>query len=127
MNIRLLKLAAPAAAFSILALAGLNASAQAVTTAAPVANPPPATTPPTTANADTGYSGDAHGPAFRDIEDRITALEARSHGNRSAMAMLSKVKGEAKYRRARHGGELRDWDRELLNKQLDQVAAKVGG
>ena len=144
-NIRLLALAAAA-----LALTGSAALAQATssttttvisdrngvpqavgvagtTSAAPVANPPPSTTPPTTANADTGYAGTAHGPAFRDIDDRIAALEARAKGDRSAMAMISKVKGEAKYRRARHGGELRDWDRELLNKQLDQVSATVGG
>lgn len=96
------------------------------TATAPVANPPPRTTPPTTANADTGYSGALHGQAFHEIEPRIAELQGKAHGNRKATAMLSKIQGEAKYRRARHGGELRDWDRELLNKQLDQVQAMLG-
>lgn len=96
------------------------------TSAAPIANPSLQTTPPTSGNADTGYSGDLHGPAFHEIEPRIADLETKAHGKRKAMAMLSKIKGEAKFRRARHGGELRDWDRELLNKQLDQVQAMLG-
>jgi hypothetical protein len=76
--------------------------------------------------ADTGYTGDLQGRAFRDVDQRIAALEARVQGNRRASAALSKIKGEEKYRRARHDGELRDWDRELLNKQLDQLESSLG-
>jgi hypothetical protein len=119
------------AALAALALVTTPAAALAqatstLTASAPVANPPPQTTPSTTANADTGYAGDAHGAAFRDIDQRIGALEGKVGKNRKAAAALSKIKGEAKYRRARHGGELRDWDRELLNKQLDQLEASLG-
>ena len=136
---------APLAALSLAALIAGPAFAQATSTttviengrgqpiavvgttaAAPVANPSTATTPPTTANADTGYTANVQGPAFRDVDARIAAASAKVGHNRRAAAMLSKIKGEARYRRARHGGELRDWDRELLNKQLDQLDAMMG-
>ena len=95
------------------------------TASAPVANPSAATTPPTTANADTGYTGDLQGKAFHSVEERIAMAEGKVT-TKAQRAMLAKIKGEAKFRRARHGGELRDWDRELLNKQLDQLQAMTG-
>ena len=122
-----MKIVATLAAVSAIALMGAAAHAQSVTASAPVANLPPMTTPPTTANADTGYSGSLHGQAFREIEPRIADLRGKAGGKRAALGQLSKIEGEAKYRRSRHGGELRDWDRELLNKQLDQVQAMIGG
>ena len=87
----------------------------------PVANPPPATTERGPGNADTGYSGQLQGAAFRDVYERITADEQKMGGNRHAMMQLRAIKAEADQRRARHGGELRDWDRELLNKKLGMV------
>ena len=43
------------------------------------------------------------------------------------MSSLRAIKNEAAFRRQRHGGELRDWDRELLNQRLDKVAAMLRG
>lgn len=95
---------------------------------APVPNPPPRTdsTDPNS-HADTGYTGQAYGASFRDIDARIAALSGRVGANRKAAAELRSIKSEEAYRRARHGGELRDWDRELLIKKLDSLQAMVGG
>jgi len=38
-----------------------------------------------------------------------------------AMAQLSAIRQELKYRIARHNGDLRDWDRELINQKLDAL------
>ena len=76
--------------------------------------------------------------AFYDVEARIDRVTERvnaaraSHAltpgaARQAMASLRAIKSEAAFRRQRHGGELRDWDRELLNQRLDKVAAMVRG
>ena len=92
----------------------------------PVPNPPPATTERGPGTADPMYSGELKGQAFLDVEGRIAAVEGKAAGNRRAMSMLRSIKGEAAQRRARHGGELRDWDRELLNKKLDTVEGMVG-
>ena len=116
---------APLAGLAAASLIAGAASAQAVTAAAPVPNPPPATTPPTTV-ADPGYTGALQGPAFRDVDARIAAVTPKAHGKK-AMSMLNSIKGEERMRKARHGGELRDWDRELLNKKLDQLEGMVGG
>ena len=92
-----------------------------VTASQPVANPPPATTERGPGTADTGYAGQLQGPAFLDVFARISADEAKMAGNRRGLSQLRAIKAEATQRRARHGGELRDWDRELINKKLDQV------
>ena len=92
-----------------------------VTASQPVANPPPATTERGPGTADPGYSGSLQGPAFRDVFERISADEQKMAGNRHGMMQLRAIKAEATQRRARHGGELRDWDRELINKRLDQL------
>ena len=98
-----------------------------VTAAMPVPNPPPRTDSANpNSNADTGYSGQTYGATFRDIDQRISALEPRVGRNRKASSQLRAIKSEEAVRRARHGGELRDWDRELLNKKLDAVDAMVG-
>ncbi len=111
-------LAAPAVAFA--------QPAPGVTASQPVPNPPPGTVAPGPGTADPMYSGALKGQAFLDVDARIAADEAKMSGDRKGMAALRAIKGEAKVRRARHGGELRDWDRELLNKRLDQVEG-VGG
>ena len=87
----------------------------------PVANPPPTTTDNNRSMADTGYTGPAAGPQFYDVEAKIDAAMAKMQGNKRAEAQLRAIKAEAKVRRARHGGELRDWDREFLDKKLQQV------
>ena len=84
----------------------------------PVPNPPPSTTERGPGNADTGYSGQLQGAAFRDVFERISADEQKMAGDKRGMAQLRTIKSEAMARKARHGGELRDWDRELINKKL---------
>ena len=100
--------------------AAAQAMMQTTTTAsAPVANPSPATTNNNPReNADPGYMGGLGGSSFRDVDARIAAAE-RTMGPKKLRA----IKAEAAMRRARHGGELRDWDRELLNKKLDALGA----
>ena len=100
---------------------GQPVAAANVTASQPVANPSAATTPPTTAMADTGYTGPAAGPQFYDVEAKIDAAMTKMAGNRRAEAQLRAIKADAKVRRARHGGELRDWDREYLDKKLQAV------
>ena len=97
-----------------------------VTASQPVSNPPPQTTSGGPGTADPMYSGALKGQAFLDVDARIAAAQAKVGGNRKAMAMLNSIKGEAKVRRARHGGELRDWDREFLNKKLDALEGMTG-
>lgn len=100
---------------------GQPLAAATVTASQPVANPPPQTTERGPGTADTGYSGQLQGPAFRDVWQRISADEQKMGGNKRAASQLRAIKAEATQRRARHGGELRDWDRELINKKLDQL------
>lgn len=97
--------------------------ARGVVASQPVANP--GDSRPDT-HADTGYTGTAYGAAFRDIDARIAALSAKTGGHGKAASALSAIKSEELVRRKRNGGELRDWDRELLNKRLDAVEAMVG-
>ena len=92
-----------------------------VTASQPVANPPPQTTEPGPGTVDPGYSGALQGQAFRDVWARISADESKMAGNKRGMSQLRAIKAEATQRRARHGGELRDWDRELINKKLDAL------
>jgi hypothetical protein len=63
---------------------------------------------------------------FYDIEARIDAAMQQAQGSRKAMSQLRALKSEAAYRRARHGGEFRDWDRELLSRRLNQAMASAG-
>lgn len=123
---RTLVLAAAAAA--LLAAPSLAAAqeVQTTTTASqPVPNPPPQTTAGGPGTVDPMYSGALKGPAFLDVDARIAAAEGKVKGGKGA-ALLRSIKSEAKVRRARHGGELRDWDRELLNKKLDQLEGMTG-
>ncbi len=70
-------------------------------------------------NAASAYVGADKG-AFYDVEARIDAALAQAK-SKHAMSQLRAIKSEANFRKARHGGELRDWDRELLSRRLDQV------
>ena len=92
-----------------------------VTASQPVANPSSSTTDNNHSMADTGYTGPAAGPQFYDVEARIDAAMAKMQGNKRAEAQLRAIKADAKVRRARHGGELRDWDREYLDKKVEAV------
>jgi|GEM_PF-5121592 len=57
---------------------------------------------------------------FYDVEARIDAAMQQAPSKRAA-GQLRALKSEANFRRQRHGGELRDWDRELLSRRLDQI------
>ena len=115
-------LAAAAAALLATPLAaGAQPVSVNVTASQPVANPPPSTTERGPGTADPGYSGQLQGAAFRDVFERISADEQKMAGNKRGLAQLRAIKAEATQRRARHGGELRDWDRELINKKLDTL------
>ena len=109
--------------------APLAASAQPtagpVTASQPVANPPPSTLERGPGTADPGYSGQLQGAAFRDIFERISAYEQKMAGDKRGLKQLRVIKAEANQRRARHGGELRDWDRELINKKLDMLEGRA--
>lgn len=82
-------------------------------------------------NAPGPYMG--HGPqAFYDVDQRIAAVESRlgalrPASRRRAAAGLRSIRAEEATQRARHGGELRDWDREHLNRRLDQLIGQVPG
>lgn len=119
---RILVLAAAAVCFATPLIGTAQPMAPAgPTSSQPVANPPPSTVAPGPGTADTGYAGALQGAAFRDVFERITTDEQKMAGNKRGLAKLRTVKAEATQRRARHGGELRDWDRELLNKKLDMI------
>ena len=124
---RTLLLAATAAALLAAPALASAQEVQTTTTASqPVPNPPPQTTAGGPGTVDPMYSGALKGPAFLDVDARIAAAEAKVGRNKRAAAMLRGIKSEARVRRARHGGELRDWDRELLNKKLDQLEGMTG-
>ena len=74
-----------------------------------------------------------HSPkAFYDTDGRISAVEQRIGSlppaqRRRAMAGLRSIRAEEATQRQRHGGELRDWDREHLNRRLDQLEGQFPG
>ena len=69
-------------------------------------------------------------PVFYNVEDRMAAMEAKAaslpgaqaHRARAQMAL---IRGFERTQRAKHGGELRDWDREALNVRLDRLQAMM--
>jgi hypothetical protein len=68
--------------------------------------------------------------AFYNVEQRIGRVEQRAAAltgakKRKAMSGLKSIKAELATQEARHG-EVRDWDREHLNKRLDALEASVG-
>jgi len=60
--------------------------------------------------------------------DRIKQIQAQIQQGvlagpsaRRATAQLTAISQDLKYRIARHNGDLRDWDRELINQKLDAL------
>jgi hypothetical protein len=60
--------------------------------------------------------------------DRIKQIQAALQNGalagpsaRHAAAQLTAISQDLKYRIARHNGDLRDWDRELINQKLDAL------
>ena len=120
MTIRLAALAA-----ATLLAGAVAASAQPTTGASPgvpgdqAVDPAPGATQP--------YLG--HPQAFYDPMQRLQALDSRAATlppgqARSVRADLRRAHAFAETQKARHGGELRDWDRERLTQLLDEVTAK---
>lgn len=69
---------------------------------------------------------------FYSVEARIADLEARAKGlrgprARSARSQIIAIKAFEATQRSRHGGELRDWDRETLTARLNKLEAMIGG
>jgi hypothetical protein len=66
--------------------------------------------------------------AFADrVEARIGGGAMSSAQKRSAMAELRAIRAQLAERSARKGGELRDWDRELINARLTKLSDRIGG
>ena len=67
--------------------------------------------------------------AFYSIEQRLAAVEARigtmGTRGRAARSQLSALRAFEARQRARHGGELRDWDREAMAARLSRLEAMV--
>ena len=77
--------------------------------------------------APSAYAG-ASKQAFYDVEQRMDAVEMRirsmGRGGAGAMAAMRQIRAFAAQQKARHGGELRDWDREAINLRLDQLVGR---
>ena len=80
-------------------------------------NPAPGATGP--------YVG-AGAQGFYDVDARLAAVAGRISSlppaqRRRAGAQIHQIRAEEATQRARHGGELRDWDRENMTQRLDQL------
>jgi hypothetical protein len=109
--------------FKIAALAALTLAAAspvlAQTSAQPAAESP--------LSNDGPYAG-ASRTDFYHPDDRIKQLQAQIQQGalagaqaRHALAQLTAIHQDLQYRIARHNGDLRDWDRELINQKLDAL------
>ncbi len=63
---------------------------------------------------------------FYDVDARLAAVTSRVSAlspaqRRRATAAIHQIRAEEATQRARHGGELRDWDRENMTQKLDQL------
>lgn len=79
-------------------------------------NPAPGATRPYLGHPRTFYD-----PAerLRDIDSRTSTLRPRNA--RAARAQLRRIHAFADTQRARHGGRLRDWDRERMNRMMNDL------
>ena len=85
--------------------------------AQPMSDPAPGATGP--------YVG-AGPQGFYDVDARLAAIAGRIAAlppgqRRRAGAQIHQIRAEEATQRARHGGELRDWDRENMTQKLDQL------
>ncbi len=64
-------------------------------------------------------------PAFAKDGADPQAHDAYAGAPAPAMNTLRSIRAFAAQQRARHGGELRDWDREAINLRLDALEAKL--
>jgi len=110
------KISAPfkVAALAALTLAVASPALAQTATGSPLANDGP-------------YAG-ATRQDFYQPSDRINQIQAAIQQGalagaraRHAMAELTTIREDLKYRMARHNGNLLDWDRELINQKLDAL------
>jgi hypothetical protein len=95
----------------------------------------PGVTGPDSVNPAPGAPGPYVGAGrqgFYDVDQRIASVSGRiaslPAGQRHrAMVAIRGVKSEEATQRARHGGQLRDWDRENLNHKLDAMMQTYPG
>lgn len=69
---------------------------------------------------------------FYNVEDRIARIESRlaalpASQRRRAYTEMRSIRAEERTQRGKHGGELRDWDREHLNQRLDALVGRYAG
>ena len=84
--------------------------------------------PPHAADAGTPKRDFYDVAAFADrIEAHLGGATMSSAQKRSAMAELRSIRAQLAERIARKGGELRDWDRELINARLTKLSDRIGG
>jgi hypothetical protein len=84
--------------------------------------------PPHAVDAGTPKPGFYEPSAFADrLEARINGAAMSSAQKRSAMAQLNSIRAQLSQRMARKGGELRDWDREMINAKLTALSNRIGG
>jgi len=116
------EIAIAGAALMLIAAAPFNANAQQVVGYDGGAEPPHAV------DAGTPKPDFYDVSAFADrIEARINTAAMSSAQKRSAMAELRSIRAQLAERIARKGGELRDWDRELINARLTKLSNRIGG
>jgi hypothetical protein len=63
---------------------------------------------------------------FYDVDARLAAVAGRVGAlppgqRRRASAQIHQIRAEEATQRSRHGGELRDWDRENMTQKLDHL------
>ncbi len=68
--------------------------------------------------------------SFYDVDARLDAIAGRVAAlppgqRRKAGAEIHQIRAAEATQRARHGGELRDWDRENMTQKLDQLVEQI--
>jgi len=63
---------------------------------------------------------------FYNVDERLNAMKDRAGNNRRAASELRSIRSFADQRKARHGGELRDWEREVIAQRLNRVEQMLG-
>lgn len=70
--------------------------------------------------------------AFYNVEERMDRVEGRlaslrASQRRRAYAEMRSIRAEERTQRSKNGGNLRDWDRERLNRRLDALVRRYPG
>ena len=71
-----------------------------------------------------GPPGKFYAPADRPERPRRAAGEPSPHEAAGARADLRRIHAFADAQRSRHGGELRDWDRERMTRMMDDLVRR---